>query len=326
MARARGKKKQAMRSAWVVGAAVLAVQVAAGLPARAAPEPPVAPPLSESLKGESLNDYQTARVLLRSRDDVGALIRFTRIYDREHDPRLLANMGLCEKDMEHPARAAELFERALRDGAALFSPDQLAQVRQLLNASVAAAGRARVTVDVPGAAVVVDDRPVGTSPLTTDLLVDRGTHRVRVSKAGYRDWTRDVAVPEASVAAVDASLQPDVPDGAVRVVTAAGNEVAVDGRFVSRGTGEARVPAGSHAVRVTGDGRLPFRTDISIRANETRTIEVALQEDRRAPVWLWVVGGTVVGVAIVVAAASVFHPSDAHASAASVQSPLRVSW
>jgi hypothetical protein len=309
-----------------LGIAAVAVPLAMALPAHAAPDAAAPAPLAESLQGDRLNDYQTARLLLRGHDDVGALIRFTRLYDQVHDPRLLANMALCESELQHPARASELVGRALADGAALFSPEQVVQLRGIQAASLAAAGHVRVTVDVEGAAVVVDDRPVGTSPLPADLLLDRGSHRVRASKAGYTDWTRDVAVPDTTLVAVDVKLAPATRDGAVRVVTAAGNEVAVDGRLVSRGSGVARVEAGTHAVRVTGDGRLPFRTDVSVHESETRTIEVTLQEDRHPPVWLWIVGGTVVGVAIVVAAASVFHTSDAHPSSASVQSPLRVSW
>ncbi|MCL2450897.1 MAG: PEGA domain-containing protein [Polyangiaceae bacterium] len=212
--------------------------------------------LADTLTGETLRDYQTARTLLLHHDHVGALIRFTRLYGETHDPRLLANMGLCEKEMQRMARAADLFERAVSEGASFFAPDQLAQVEQLRDAALAAVAHLRVSVDVPGAAIVVDDRLVGTSPLAGDLRVDRGTHRVRVAKAGYGEWTRDIAVVE----------------------------------------------------------------------GETRHLQVDLEGDRGTPIWLWVTGATIAGVALVVAGVSVFHSSSSHETPGSAQSPLRVSW
>jgi hypothetical protein len=320
----------------VLAALATAAYVAGGGAARAAPhatptpKPSVSaqpPPLTDTLTGDALRDYQTARVLLQGHDDVGARVRFSRLYDRLHDARLLANIALCEKNLGHPVRAAALFDRALSEGAALFTPDQRTQIRELLDASRAAAGRIRVMVDVPGATIVVDDHVAGTSPAPVDLAVDRGPHRVRVTKAGYRDWTRDVTVGDAGLGAVNVALEPDTRGGAVRVVTARDNTVTLDGRVVSKGSGQVRVVPGTHALVVAADGMSTYRADVAVREGETRTVEVTLHDDRRAPTWLWVVGGTVLGVAVVVAAASVFHAPSTHAGATgSVSSPLTVSW
>jgi hypothetical protein len=317
----------------VAGAVFLAAAALAPGAAHAAPGASVPPPLSETLTGDALRDYQSARELLLYHDDLGALVRFARLYDQLHDARLLANMALCEKELGHHARAATLFRRALDEGAALFAPEQLAQLGPLLDASLALSGRVRVSVGLVGAAIAIDERPVGGSPLAADVLIDPGLHRIRVSRAGYRDWTRDVAVTAAgsggrNVTLVDVVLEPDTRDSVVRVVTAPGNAVSLDGRPISIGSGQARVAPGSHALAVTADGMAPFHADLSLREGETRTVDVTLNEDRRAkvPVWLWVAGGAVVGVAVIVAGASVFHSSDTHAAAGSVASPLRVSW
>jgi hypothetical protein len=320
-------------SRWIRSAAVFAVVAASASPvgvASAEPAGPLAPvtpppPLGETLTGDTLREYQAARELLSYHDDVGALVRFTRLYDQLHDARLLANMALCEKDLGHPGRAAALFERALGEGASLFPPEQLAQLRQLLDACLALSGRLRVSTGVAGAAIAIDDHVVGTSPLAADVPVDRGVHRLRVTKAGYREWTRDVTVTETAVTAVDAMLDPDTPDAVVRIVTAPGNAVALDGRPVLRGSGQVRVAAGSHALAVTAQGMVPFRADVSVREGETKTVDVTLADDRRAPLWLWVAGGTVLGIAIIVAGASVFHSSGTHAAPGSVSSPL-IAW
>jgi hypothetical protein len=311
-------------SASLAGALGLVLFTAGAGDAYAAPNPP--PPLAETLSGDALRDYQTARALLLYHDEVGALVRFTRVYDAVHDPRLLANMGLCEKGMGHPAYAADFFERALRDGAALFPPEQAGQLRAMLAEADAAAGKVRVSVDVPGAAVLVDDRAIGPSPLAAAVRVDRGTHRVRVAKAGYREWVRDVSVEGANEAAVDVSLEADVPAGTVRVTTSPDNDVTIDGRVVSKGSSSTRVAAGTHALRVTGPGKLDYRSDVSVREGETRTVDVSLRDDKRTPIWLWGVAGAVVVVGVILAGAAVFHSSSSHETAGSMASPLRVSW
>ena len=248
MARAYGKKKRAMRRAWVVGS-VLAVQVAAAPRAHAAPEPRsrLRCPSRSRRAAERLRDGPRPAAeprRRRSSDPVHAPLRSgTRPTPaRQHGPL---------REGHGPSGAPQSSSNdALRDGAALFSPDQLAQLRQLLNASVAAAGTARVR----------------------DRRRTRGRHRRRRSphrhfaarhrpsrrsrhasrprlQGGYRDWIRDVAISEAKIMVVEVSLEPDVLGGAVRVLTAAGNEVAVDGRFTSAGSGEAHVQPGSHARR-----------------------------------------------------------------------------
>jgi hypothetical protein len=181
-------------------------------PARADGAP--APPLAESLAGEALRDYETARGLLLFHDGVGALLRFRGVYEQVHDPRLLANMALCERELGHPAREADLLERALSEGKMLFTPEQRAQAQSLLDAALADVGRLVVTVNVPGAAVAIDDSPVGASPLAGGLRVDRGVHRVDVKKPGFARWSRDVRVTDGGPTAIGVTLVPATVDRA----------------------------------------------------------------------------------------------------------------
>jgi PEGA domain len=293
----------------------------------AAPPPTVSPaaPLSERLSGSARIDYDDARVLLLYHDEIGALVRFRRVYAEVPDPRLLANMGLCEKNLQHFARAASFFQRALAEGAPLFTPTQTTQIQAMLDECLPRTARIRVAVDPPGAEVLVDDGSMGPAPLASDVLVDRGTHRIEVRKAGYRTAVRDVPVADAGPVAFPIKLEPLTPEGFLSVRTAADGVVSVDGKVVGKGPWQGAMAPGSHALRVTADGMATYRGDVLVRVNETETVDVRLQKGEATPVWLWVAGGAVAVVAVVVAAASVFHSSDPHADA-SATGGMRLSW
>ncbi len=283
-----------------------------------------AEPLTERLSGDARRDYDDARVLLAYHDDVGALVRFRRVYAEVPDPRLLANMGLCEKDLQHFARAASFFQRALAEGADLFTPAQTAQLRAMLDESLPRTSRLRVAVDPPGAEVLVDDGNMGTAPLASDVLVDHGGHRVEVRKAGYRTVVRQVAVADAGPVPVDVHLEPLTPEGFLAVRPGADGVVSLDGKVVGKGPWQGPLAPGSHALRVTADGMAPYEDRVLVRVNETQTVDVTLEKDRGAPLWLWIAGGTVAVVAVIVAGAAVFHSSDGHEAPGT--SGLRLSW
>jgi hypothetical protein len=309
----------------------LAVALLVGIAAPAAlaqTAPPSSPaPLAERLTGSARDDYEAGRLSLSYHDNVGAMVRFRRAYRQTPDPRLLANMALCEKEMQHYGRAASLFERALDEGGALFTPGQVAQIRALIGECLPRTGLLRVTVDVPGAQVRVDDEPAGRAPLPADVRVDRGNHRVEVTSSGHRPFVAEVPVADENPVPVEVHLERQVPDAVVLVRAPADAAVAIDGRNVGRGVWQGRVAAGKHALRVTADGMSPYETSLDVTADQSRTVDVTLQRDRGVPVWLWIAGGAVAVVAVVVASASTFHSSDHGAAGdAPAMTGLRLSW
>jgi hypothetical protein len=313
----------------------LAVTLVAWMPAREAfaqtatpAAPPSGPaPLAERLTGDAREDYETGRLLLSHHDEVGAMVRFRRAYRQTPDPRLLANMALCEKGMQHYGRAATLFQRALDEGGALFTAGQAAQIRGLIAECLPRTGLLRVTVDVPGALVRIDDEPAGRAPLPADVRVDRGNHRVDVTSSGYRPFVREVPIVDDAPVTIDAHLESLVAEGIVVVRAPPDADVAIDGHIVGRGAWQGRVAAGSHALRVTADGMAPYERKLDVTADQTSAVDVTLHRDRGLPVWLWIAGGAVAVVAVVVASASTFHSSD-HAAAGDAPSTtvLRLSW
>src|SRR5208283_2274641 len=66
------------------------------------------PSLADTLAGEARQDYQTGKRLYESGDYRGALGKFESASRLSGDPRLLWNAAVCERAMQHYARAVAL--------------------------------------------------------------------------------------------------------------------------------------------------------------------------------------------------------------------------
>jgi hypothetical protein len=191
-----------------------------------APVAPAARPLSATLHGSARADYEAARHDLADRDFATALARFTRAYEEVPDPRLLANIALCEQSLSHCVRATNLFEGALATGSALFSPAQITEIRARIEACrppVAPApapapppapALAPVVQDGalsvragPGDRIALDGRVVGEGSWNARVPV--GTHALAVTSDGMVPFGASVFVEENQTHTFDVTLEPD---------------------------------------------------------------------------------------------------------------------
>lgn len=135
----------------------------------------------------------------------------------------------------------------------------------------------RITSTEAGAAVLIDGEPVGTTPIDPQQ-VDVGKHEIRLKKAGFKDFVKEIIVAGASGMDVAAALERDVHEG--RLVVSAGPEdlIAIDGRAVGRGRWEGIVKSGGHTLRVprfsdryerlASEGALALPATLGVVANE----------------------------------------------------------
>lgn len=121
--------------------------------------------------------------LLKNGEYEAALGRFKDAYAVVPSPKIHYNFGLAYRGLGRNAEALQAFERFLED-----APDATADLR-------VKAARQRddlkkkvvtleVTADTAGAAVTVDGRALGTTPLTRSYFVDAGPHQLVVEKGG----------------------------------------------------------------------------------------------------------------------------------------------
>ena len=162
----------------------------AATPAVAAPPKP----LSETLTGMPKAEYEAGKVLYADKDYDNAIVKFQRAYELSKDPRLLWNVAVCEKNLRRYSRMLTTLRRLLADGGPMLTDQDKKDADELAKTVEAFVSPLRLTVSEPGASVLIDDEPIGVSPLEGAVMVDVGTRKIRVTKAGYKDFVRSEQV------------------------------------------------------------------------------------------------------------------------------------
>jgi hypothetical protein len=254
---------------------------AASTPPAAAPAGPK--PLSETLTGEAKADYDAGKLLIGDGDFVGAEVKFKSAYDRSNDPRLLWNVAACEKNQRHYARTLGLVRQYLASGGALLTDADRAEGKALIDTIEALTVKLTITVSEAGATVSVDDEDVGTSPLSGPLVVDIGSRKIAVKKAGFKDFTQAVPIGGSAEAHVEVTLLAEVHEGKLAVTSVAGAAIFIDGQRVGTGRFEGKLKSGGHTLRVEAEGMHPYQSDVAIADDENRSVDVPLEKEYVAP-------------------------------------------
>jgi hypothetical protein len=299
-----------------------AASPAATLPAAAPAPPPARPSLADTLTGPAKDDYMAARLLFGDHDYAGALVKFQSAYDRSKDPRLLFNMGACEKNLRHYAKTIAFFERYRADaGTTLSDADKLEVDRYLSELAPFVVGL-RVFVNEAGATVYLDDELLGTSPLAAATRVDIGQRRIRVTKDGFTDYASTTVVSGTADVQVSAHLERVVHAGRLVVRAGLRDAISIDSQPLATGQFDGPLPSGGHQLQVSGKGMQTFSSEVVIQDKETRTIDVKLVPVAGVvPTWAWIVGGAAITAGAVVAGVFLFKPSPAGPSTIGTISP-----
>jgi tetratricopeptide (TPR) repeat protein len=144
-----------------------------------------------------------------------ALAEFEGAYALHASPGLLFNLGQTQYQLRHYARALRSLHQYLATATNL-TEERSADVREQLEDLKAKTGQVALSIDVMGATVSLDGRPLGSSPLTDPVLVDAGQHRIDVKRSGYSARTAAVDVEGGQLVRLHLKLvplpsQPSVP-------------------------------------------------------------------------------------------------------------------
>jgi hypothetical protein len=260
-----------------------------------------APPLAESLSGQAKVDYDAARMLFDDGDFGGALVKFQRAFEQAGDVRLLWNMAVCEKSLRHYAAVQRLLERYRREGDARMTQAHRAEVSEVMTTIASLISKVRVSVNEADAELFVDDQPAGRTPLAEPLLVDLGKRRIRVSKPGFADQLVVQDFAGGSEVTLGITLQAQAQRSQLAVIAQAGSTIRIDGEIVGQDSYDGTLPAGSHTLRVTAEGKLPHERQLTLRANESRVLHVALRDDEGGvPALVWIGAGVAVASGLAV--------------------------
>jgi hypothetical protein len=179
-------------------------------------------------------------------------------------------------ELGHKVEAYDAYKRALSDfGASLFGADKT-QAEARLAELDAATGRLTIQIAEPGAAVSIDGRAVGTSPIAPERRVVAGEHAVKVSKPGYVDFDKRVEVAGGAVATVAVTLQKASTTGTIKVTEKEGRElrVLIDGLDVGPAPYEAQIAPGTHEVSGTSSRLSAPAQTVDVTAGQTAVVEL----------------------------------------------------
>jgi hypothetical protein len=267
-------------------------------------------PLAATLQGTARDAYGSARLLFKQGDFAGAANKYEQAYGLSKDPRLLFDMAICEKNLRAYARMQGLLEQYKREGIADMSADDRATVDGALAAVKNLVGTLTLTVDARGASVTVDGQSVGTTPLAGHVVLDLGKHVLVVQGTGMQAVTREVSVVGGADTALTLTIKPEGRTAHVIVAAEPDAMITLDGNSTSKARFDAQVAAGTHEIRVTEDGKVPYEADVDLKAGETRTLQVTLTSESHPTIWPWIVGGAVVAAGAAVGGYFLFRPSD----------------
>lgn len=276
-----------------------------------APTPAEQVPLAQSLTGLAKAEYAAGAVYFGQGDYKAAAERFERAYELSQDHRLLWEVALCHKEQRRYARMLEALDRLQATAGAALPAETQSGIAALRTFAEQLVSLMEIRSSEPGATVLVDGEPVGTTPLPGPVPVDIGERQIRITKPGFKDVARSETVAGGGRFAIAALLEKVVHRGRLRVEARPDAPlIALDGKVVGRGVWEGVVPSGAHGLRVTAPGMLAHQSEVLVQDGEARRIDVTLerQPPNHTATWLSIGGGAALILGAVLVGALMFEP------------------
>lgn len=252
---------------------------------------------------EARRHFEVSLGLFSEGNHEGALAELRASYALRPSIVVLYNMAQTLKVLARYEEAIATYRRYLEEGGANIPSDRRHDVEVTIERLRAATGYVVVDCAPNGAAVTVDGRGVGETPLGGPISVAAGRRVVEVTHAGRLPARREVEIVGGGVQRLCLRLRSEVGAGVLRVTSPqAEASVAIDGERAGRPPVELRVSGGGHRVEVAADGYLTFSTELTIASGQRRVLRVTLErESVLSKWWFWTLTGVVLAGGITTA-------------------------
>lgn len=157
------------------------------------PATALAEPTKEQI-AEARTHFNKGIELYEDGDYEAALIELQRAYDTAPAYKILYSMGLVQRQLNDYAGSLRSFKKFLDDGGKKIDAKRRSEVEREINKLQGRVAQVKLTTNVEGAEVTVDDNDVGKTPLSEPLLVNMGKRRISASKSGYATASRLIRV------------------------------------------------------------------------------------------------------------------------------------
>ena len=148
----------------------------------------------DDASAEASERFRRGVKLYKDGDHVAALVEFKRAYELEPNYRVLYNLGQTSRELKDYASALVSYRRYLDEGGKEISAARKKEVKSVLEDLTDRVGTLRITTNVEGAEIQIDDEVVGVSPLDNSVVVNIGKRRVSATLADHAPASRVIEV------------------------------------------------------------------------------------------------------------------------------------
>ncbi|HEY1696426.1 MAG TPA: PEGA domain-containing protein [Polyangiaceae bacterium] len=212
----------------------------------------------------------------RGKDFNAALAHYRNAFTASPSGR--AQMGVADAlyNLGRVGESYEAYNDAQNNFGPKLGPVERALIAKRLHELAAKTGWLSIRLTENGAAVDVDGRGLGTSPVPALVRVPAGSHEVHVNKAGFAPFTAKIDIVADGTAVVEPKLVPLNQTGHV-VVHASGPEalrVTVDGVDVGSTPWEGDLPPGPHAIAGRSGSALAEAQNVDVTAGSRTAVDL----------------------------------------------------
>jgi hypothetical protein len=177
---------------------------------------------------------------------------------------------------KHDAEAYAAYDEWLRTYGAKATPAKKKAAEARRKELALRTGHLTFEVTEPGAAVTVDDRSVGTTPLAVPLRLSAGPHRVRITKDGFVPFDQAPNVAAGAISLLQVKLEAQTTKGRVSVKEKTGKplRVLVDGVDMGEAPWTGDVEAGPHDIGGRGTGVVAAPEKVTVERGKTKDVEL----------------------------------------------------
>jgi hypothetical protein len=182
------RRARAWAARVILGAAVAGATLAAA-PHDAAAQTPTA-----AQRDEAKRRFQAGLDLFREGNYPASLVEFKRAYDIAPNYNVLYNIGQVYYQLQDYVNASKYLTEYLEEGGKRITPARRAEVEADLEKLKMRIAQVNVATNVSGAQIMVDDQPLGVTPLGQPALVSAGRRVFSATKEGYQSVRKTVEV------------------------------------------------------------------------------------------------------------------------------------
>jgi tetratricopeptide (TPR) repeat protein len=121
-----------------------------------------------------------------------ALLFFTQSYELNPNPNVLYNIGMCQRALFEYAASVDTLQEYLDLKGGSVPPAEKKEIKKIIVEMEKSLATLEITVSASGAAVRIDGKDAGKSPLPGSFRLDPGGHEVEVKKDGYETFKKEI--------------------------------------------------------------------------------------------------------------------------------------